>query len=534
MRYRAIVADDERRARSAIVKQAEWERHGIELIAEAQNGDELLEAVERERPDLVLSDMRMPGLHGAELIRTLRERYPHIQLIIISGYDDFAYMKQAITSRIVDYLLKPIRPEALHDALAQAVRELNARRQEQERSLHVQQRLNESLPLLSEDLFHQWMVGSTTSEEGLLRSLGLPDRPQEAEYTAVACVMDNFAEVADNRFHANPHLLLYALVNMVNELLAGLGRCFRSRQQDSELILIMYRGLGHQELGELLDRLGGELKELLGITVLIGVGESRTRPHQTRDSLKEARAALSWLHAGQLENRTAFYALLQSTARATHHQAGSIERRLSSAIDSGSLAFIRQTVEEVYDEAGGAAGMSLASIRKLNADLLYQLERLVDQMEDQRAYLAELAALRLAVGSELNVPFVRRCVLKFLESVSRLEIKQRKERKVIYDIRDYLEQEYARKHSLKELSDRFYLSKEYISKMFKEEFGANLFVYLAELKIERAKRLLTGSEVKLRQIVDELGFNDESHFSKTFKKHTGYSPRSYRDQFRLF
>lgn len=532
MRYRAIVADDERRARSAIVKQGDWEAHGIQLIDEAQNGDELLEAVERERPDLVLSDMRMPGLNGAELIRTLRERFPDMQLIVISGYDDFAYMKQAIASRIVDYLLKPVRREALDEALGRAVRELDARRHEKERRLNEQRRLNESLPLLSEDLFHQSVAGSNATEEALLRSLGLPDMPKEAEYTAVICVMDNFAEVAGSRFQSNPYLLLYALVNIVNELLSGLGRCFRSRQQDSELIIIVYRQLERQELGELLDQLSKQLRELLGITVLLGVGDSRANPQAVRDTLNEARAALTWLHAGQQEERTAFYALLQPTAGTVRHQAGGIERRLTAALDSGSLAFIRQTVEEVYDEAAGANGMSRASIRKLNADLLYQLERLVDQMEDQRAYLAELAALRLAIGSELHVPFIRRSVLNFLESVSRLEIKQRKERKVIYDIRDYLEQEYMRKHSLKELSDRFYLSKEYISKMFKEEFGANLFEYLAQLKIERAKLLLAGSEVKLRQIVDELGFNDESHFSKTFKKHTGCSPRSYRDQFR--
>ncbi|GBF71825.1 DNA-binding response regulator [Paenibacillus sp. 598K] len=530
MGYRAIVADDERRVRSAIIKQANWETHGITLIGECQDGDDLLETVARERPELVLTDMRMPGLSGAELVRELRVLYPEMQLIVISGYDDFVYMKQAIASRVVDYLLKPVRREVLDEALGQAVRELEARQREREQTLDVRRRLNESLPLLSEDLFHQWMTGTRADEEALLRSLDLPHLPSGAAYAAVVCTMDNLAEIAGRRFDANPHLLLYAIVNIVNELFDGQGKWFRSRQQESELIAVLYRPLDRELLAKLLEELERQLRQLLGIAVRMGVGNWRASPQLVRDSLHEARAALSWLHAGDHQARTAYYDQRQGLTRPGKDQTGGSERRLAAAVDSGSLTVIRQTVEAVYAEAEQSEYLSIASLRKLNSDLLYQLERLVDQMEDQRTFFAELASLRQQVVGELSPPFVQACAIQFLDSISRLDRKQRKERKVIYDIRDYLERDYRRKHSLKELSERFYLSKEYISKMFKEEFGANLFEYLAELKIDHAKQMLMNRDVKLRQIVDELGFNDESHLSKAFKKHTGCSPKAYREQ----
>lgn len=532
MRYQAILADDERRVRNAIVKQGDWEAFGIELVDEVQDGDALLEAVERQRPSLVLTDMRMPGLNGAELIRTLRDKYPSVQLIIISGYDDFAYMKQAISSRVVDYLLKPVRGDALNEALRQAVRELDARSREKEETINVQRKLNESLPLLNEDIFHQWLTGTNSGEEALLRSLNLPCAPDEPGYTAVACIMDNFAEIAERRFRSNPHLLLYAVVNIANELFEGVGKWFRSRQQDRELIAILYRSLPRQTLDELLEKLSSQLLQLIDMIVLIGVGDSRTHPRQVRDSLNEARAALSLLHTGAKQASIAYYDRLDIPSPSARRQTDGSERRLSAAIDSGNLAFVRQTVDEVYEEASRSDYMSIAAIRKLNAELLHQLERLVDQVAEQRPFLAGLASLRLTVANELNLQFVRTSVVQFLDSLPGLEPRQRKEPKVISRIREYLEQEYMRKHSLKELSDRFFLSKEYISKMFKEEFGTNLFDFLASLKIERAKQLLAGTDAKLRQIVDELGFNDESHFSKAFKKHTGCSPKAYRDQFK--
>jgi two-component system response regulator YesN len=173
--------------------------------------------------------------------------------------------------------------------------------------------------------------------------------------------------------------------------------------------------------------------------------------------------------------------------------------------------------------------MNITNIRKLNTDILFHLERLVETTENKLPWLNELISLRNKVENEMNLNFAQERIMQFIESISEYVIKHKRERKAAHEIRDYLDQNFTRKQSLQKLSDTYFLSKEHISKIFKEEFGMNLFEYITELKIEKAKLMLSANQAKVREIAEELGFNDESHFSKTFKKYTGLSPRAYRE-----
>ncbi|OWR26669.1 DNA-binding response regulator [Saccharibacillus sp. O23] len=116
---RALIVDDEAATRAIIRRFGEWERLGIRAVAEAEDGEGALRKIADEEAGirLVITDMNMPGLDGVGLMKTLNERYPKIKVIVVSGYDDFAYLKQAIRYRANDYLLKPVDPEELNRTL---------------------------------------------------------------------------------------------------------------------------------------------------------------------------------------------------------------------------------------------------------------------------------------------------------------------------------------------------------------------------------------------------------------------------------
>ncbi|MCD1259645.1 response regulator [Paenibacillus athensensis] len=125
--YSILIIDDEPWSRQVVKSLGAWTELGLTIAGEAEDGREGLELIAALAPQIVLTDMRMPGLDGIELLRELNERYPELKIIVMSGYDDFLYLKQAIRSRAVEYLLKPISPEELNAALALCVRELDAR-----------------------------------------------------------------------------------------------------------------------------------------------------------------------------------------------------------------------------------------------------------------------------------------------------------------------------------------------------------------------------------------------------------------------
>jgi two-component system response regulator YesN len=119
-----LIIDDEPWSRHVVKALGAWQKLRINIIGEAEDGTEGLKLIEELRPHIVVTDMRMPGIEGAQLLQVMNERFPALKIIVMSGYDDFVYLKQAIRSRAADYLLKPINPDELNAALAQCVREL--------------------------------------------------------------------------------------------------------------------------------------------------------------------------------------------------------------------------------------------------------------------------------------------------------------------------------------------------------------------------------------------------------------------------
>ncbi len=119
-----LIVDDEKWTREVIKQFGQWDRYQIEVAGEASNGKEAIELIEELGPDIVITDMKMPGVDGMELLQVVKERFPHIQLIVASGYDDFVYMRQAIRSKAREYLLKPINPDDLNLAIERCMEEI--------------------------------------------------------------------------------------------------------------------------------------------------------------------------------------------------------------------------------------------------------------------------------------------------------------------------------------------------------------------------------------------------------------------------
>ena len=127
--FKVLIIDDEPWSRSVVKSLGRWADYGLNVVGEAEDGTDGLKKIEELQPDIVITDMRMPGIDGVELLQELVERYPSLKVIVMSGYDDFVYLKQAIRSRAKEYLLKPIDPEELNAALDRCVSEFKLERE---------------------------------------------------------------------------------------------------------------------------------------------------------------------------------------------------------------------------------------------------------------------------------------------------------------------------------------------------------------------------------------------------------------------
>lgn len=122
--YKALIIDDEKPVRQGIIAFGRWEEYGITQLFEAMEGEAGLSLLRAEQPEIVLVDMKMPNMDGVRFLEIARQEFPKVKYIVISGYDDFEYTKQAIKAKVLDYLLKPVIESELNEVLALAVTEL--------------------------------------------------------------------------------------------------------------------------------------------------------------------------------------------------------------------------------------------------------------------------------------------------------------------------------------------------------------------------------------------------------------------------
>lgn len=133
MNYKVVLADDEPEVLGSIKRTLDWEAYGFTVVGAFLNGMDVLEFLENQDADIVFTDIRMPFMDGIELMHKIKEKYPYIKLVIISGYDDFHYAKEALVHGVLDYILKPINAKEMAEVLKKVKEKMDAELKEKHR-----------------------------------------------------------------------------------------------------------------------------------------------------------------------------------------------------------------------------------------------------------------------------------------------------------------------------------------------------------------------------------------------------------------
>ncbi len=163
--YRILLADDEEEVRKGIIRKMDWESLGFLVAGDAENGEDALEKIEQLKPDVVMTDIRMPYMDGLTLAAKIRQKYPSIKILIFSGFDDFEYAQQAIKLKVTEYILKPVNVEELTEILNR-VRESLDEEIEQRRNVRLlRESYQNSLPILRELFLNDLVRGNVLARE---------------------------------------------------------------------------------------------------------------------------------------------------------------------------------------------------------------------------------------------------------------------------------------------------------------------------------------------------------------------------------
>ncbi len=522
-KYRVLLADDEEEIRTGISRKIDWSALGFALVGEADNGEEALELAEQLRPDVVLTDIKMPFMDGLELCRRLKQFLPGAGLVVFSGFDDFEYARQAVGMGVFEYILKPITAPELSEVLTRLRERLDRQRMERRDMETLRRRYEESLPVLRELFYTRLLNGQLSPgqvrERAVRYEIDLPD----GLWTVALVHVD---------IPGRDELLLLSAQSFLQEhfhLEGGQGRVVL--YGDLAALLVRLPDMNRlYPLLEELERLSRLSQSYLGISLTAGVGLPCQGPEELHRSLDGARSALDYrvLMGG---SRVIYIGDLEPNAAAALSFEEEDQRALSAAIKLGTPEQVKGMIQALVSRIS-QAGLALSQGHLFLLELVTCLLRLTRSAEVSveevfgegfagAVSISDFPSLE-ALGDWLEARCLR---LHELLGRQRTDLAW----SMVERAKDYIARHYADEQlSVESLCSHIHLSPTYFSTLFKRETGISFTAYVTQVRMEEAVRLLRETDEKTYRIAEQTGYSDPNYFSYVFKKRFGVSPSKFR------
>ena len=520
---KAIIIDDEKHVREGLILLAEWEKYGIHTILEAEDGEQAIELIKEHRPEIIFTDMRMPRKDGISLLKWLHSSELHSKTIVVSGYDDYEYMRNALYYKSFDYILKPIEPEVLNEALKKAVSEWKDQARSRKSQVEDSQVLNEVKPLYWDRMFSKLCLTGDLSEaaENRIRNeygLSLADK-------GVKIALIPIRPFVVKSFQFEDELAFFTLSNIGNELLrrSNEGVCFRNINNDEELVILIWNA---DNAPLLIQDIHTAIYQYSKVRPIMALGKHSADVKGAYDSSHLVLRKHDLLSAKRVVTEediidTPLLHLLDYS------------NDLKWALRSGSMEQIDTQINSLFNLLERDFTFSLDQIATWDR----QFELLKNNWLKEYEINNEVTFVKREdywkEDGTFSLPkFKKEKADEFKELVKILsDAKYQKEKNSMQRIEEFLQKNYQEDINLQEIADRFYLSREYISRKFKQDYDATITDYLTSIRMEKAKNLLENPYLKIYEVAYGVGYQNEKYFSKVFKKHEGVTPNEYRQSY---
>lgn len=529
--YKVLLVDDEALTREAIGENIPWGELGFELVESCENGRDAMEAIRQRKPDLVLTDICMPYVDGIELARYIFENCPDTRTIIISGYDEFEYAKQAVRYQVMEYILKPITPSELTGVLLKAKERLEEERAKRTTLKKLKGAYQSNRPLLRGRFLNSLLRGDEGAENLEEKMKDLDISLPGSFYNTAIVEGDDLSPFLNQYPGVREELALFSIYNITQELVEqkGLGVVFQN--MDARTVII-FCGDTKKELDEKMEETLTEIrktvKELLLIDTTIGVGEDVTDLMKLYQSFEKARAALElkWLLGGAQILWSGMLDARKSAPVDVPHWA---ERVLTAVKASDSAAIeteIRGFAQELRERR---TNRTRAIIYMQNLLLSVVNSADLEEEQENEIYKEEKELMNRLYTYE-RLRNMSTDIIAICESISRLLNEQRDSygKKQAGRAMEYIEHNYMKSDvTLNSVCTYLAMSTSYFSTMFKAHTGETFIEALTRKRMEKAKQLLENTSKRAYEVAGEVGFSDPHYFSVAFKKATGKTPTEY-------
>lgn len=535
---KVFLVEDEYIVREGIKNNIDWEKNGYVFCGEASDGELAFPMISEKRPDIVITDIRMPFMDGIELSRMIKEEYPEIKIIILSGHEEFEYAKAAIQIGVEEYLLKPINGDELLQVVnrvAQKIKEENESRetlQEGEGDENFEYAKRQLLSSLIDDNASL----SDAMEQGKKIHLNL--MAQCYNIMMLKLQRKNKEQGFSQRI-----LELYKTMEDTLKEQDGQSIMF-DRAPEGKVILFM--GSGEEEIRRNMDVFAGQFREILpeyeDVTYFGSVGVPVMRLRELGESYEAASHGFSYRFLTEPNQIVDNHTVFDQTRNEKKFSCsiGSVDiqnldkQKIESFLKGGEMDEIHFFVEEYMKNTGDAGKNSMIFRQYIVMDMFFAASHFLTQITDGREQLGEPfespeQMQKIVSDLEATVVYIKELFTKVMQVRDAQTTEHNSD--VVENAKKYISENYHDEElTLNTVAHEVNVSPNHLSAMFSQKTGQTFVKYLTDVRMHRAKELLKCTSKRSNEICEEVGYRDPHYFSHLFKKNVGCSPIQYRER----
>lgn len=532
--YKVLIVDDEVFVRMGLKTAVEWKLHGFELIGEASNGVQALEVIGKNQPDIVITDIKMPVMDGIQLIKEISTTYPLIKCIVLSNYDDFKFVKEAMKNGAIDYFLKvTIEAEGLIEVLKGISAKIDKERDSVQDIIELKWKVNENQFVIKNRIFTD-LAKSELQEENMykkINSLGLR-LPSLKGFVTLMTVYD-YEHIIKSRFTNEFNLFEVTVINLTDEIVNHefTGEVFEYATGCFAAIVDSEKCISIERIKWFAERMKATMKDYIDVDVSVMYGMQ----YRNVSDLKKVLLNLNEIkHLGFYEDHGTLIPFDVS-----HFSSENINELYLNIKKDISIFIKFYDYEKIELEINRF--LNVLKEKKYEPSLLKNIIILLfnyinDELIKHGTELNDFTNFNFADKLKSCITFNQLLGIcnEGMKQYIQVFIKTKVEnyRDEILKAVEFIHKNYNSKIALNDIAKLVSMNKSYFCRLFKKETGESYLDYLIKVRLEKAVELMVESDMRIADIAANVGYNDIFYFNNVFKDYFKESPGEYRKQLR--
>lgn len=534
---KVFLVEDEMVIRRGIKNSIDWEKEGYIFCGEASDGELAYPMIIKEKPDILITDIRMPFMDGLELCKLVKKELPNIKILILSGYDEFDYAKEAIRLGVTEYLLKPISSGKLLEALNGVSESIRREKEDKDLVRKYMEEMRENTEHEKQKFFEQMIAGNLSMADALETGKKYEMNLSAGMYNLL---LFRFTLGEENR--------------KSGELLGEAGYAIEKLTERLEYVFEFQRGVegwafllmadNEEQMSERVKELSKDLEEIMKnystIAYFGGIGQPVARLRELEESFREAERALAARFTMELnriisvedirmaQNVDTLDDIEITSFGEIEKTRTMLEKFLNNGAEDETDEFVDVYINELPEENLKSVLMRQYIIMDAYIVMMSFCEKIEGIEGEMQAQSEELKNSMKTIQTLEEIKNYIRMLLKKIIGV-RDTISGRRYSDIIEIAKDQIRKTYMSDEiSLNTIAAEVGMSPSYFSSIFSKEMGKTFVEYLTEIRMDRAKELLMCSSMKTSEIGYEVGYKDPHYFSYIFKKTQNCTPKEFR------